>query len=149
MGLAKQPSTCASQRTISNTPPKTNTPQSNGAMLAIAGRVKKARLGFKSFIPQEESRLSAIKAVDNVSACLGAIVPLLPHSFADAEVHNIRAAFIAGMAYALGKVTLILQPPDGPAPLDVRDMVRTYSQPDDIADHVAGQKFRQNAQVHE
>lgn len=114
-----------------------NTPESNAPMLAIWGRVKKARLGYKSFIPQEESRLSAIKAVDDVSACLGAIVPLLPASFVDAEVHNIRAAFVAGMAYGLGKVTLILQPPDGPAPLDVRDMVKTFSQPDDISDHVA------------
>jgi hypothetical protein len=114
-----------------------NTPQSNAPMLAIIGRVKKARLGFKSFIPQEESRLSAIKAVDDVSASLGVIVPLLPASFVDAEVHNIRAAFVAGMAFGMGKATLILQPPDGPAPLDVRDMVKTFTQPDDIADYIA------------
>lgn len=114
-----------------------NTPQSNAPMLAILGRVKKARLAFKSFIPQEESRLSAIKAVDDVSACLGVIVPLLPTNFVDAEVHNIRAAFVAGMAFGMGKVTLILQPPDGPAPLDVRDMVKTFSQADDIADYIA------------
>ncbi|MBO9460146.1 hypothetical protein [Labrenzia sp. R5_0] len=114
-----------------------NTPVSNAPMLAIWGRVKKARLGYKSFIPQEESRLSAVKAVDDVSACLGVIVPLLPASFDDAEVHNIRAAFVAGMAFGLGKVTLILQPPNGPAPLDVRDMVKTFSHPDDIADHIA------------
>jgi hypothetical protein len=114
-----------------------NTPVSNTPMLAIWGRIKKARLGYKSFIPQEESRLSAIKAVDDVSACLGAIVPLLPTNFADAEVHNIRAAFVAGLAYGLGKLTLILQPQDGPAPLDVRDMVKTFSHPDDIANYVA------------
>lgn len=114
-----------------------NTPESNAPMLAIAGRIKKARLGYRGFIPQEESRLSAIKAIDDVSACLGAIVPLLPTHFVDAEVHNIRAAFIAGLAYGLGKVTLILQPPDGPAPLDVRDMVKTFARHDDIADYVA------------
>jgi len=114
-----------------------NTPVSNAPMLAIVARVKKARLGFKSFIPQEESRLSAIKAVDDVSACLGVIVPLLPANFVDSEVHNIRAAFVAGMAYGMGKVTLILQPPDGPAPLDVRDMVKTFAQPDNISDFVA------------
>lgn len=114
-----------------------NTPESNAPMIAIVARVKRARLGFKSFIPQEESRLSAIKAVDDVSACLGAIIPLLPASFVDAEVHNIRAAFVAGMAFAMGKATLILQPPNGPAPLDVRDMVKTFSQADDISDYVA------------
>jgi len=114
-----------------------NTPQSNAPMLTIIGRIKKARLGYKSFIPQEESRLSAIKAVDDVSASLGVIVPLLPDSFVDADIHNIRAAFVAGMAYGLGKVTLILQPPDGPAPLDVRDMVKTFARPESIADYVA------------
>lgn len=114
-----------------------NTPQSNAPMLAILGRIKKARLGFKSFIPQEESRLSAIKAVDDVSACLGVIVPLLPTSFVDAEVHNIRAAFVAGMAFGMGKATLILQPPDGPAPIDVRDMVKTFAQAGDIAEYIA------------
>jgi len=113
-----------------------NTPASNAPMLAILARVKKTRLGFRSFIPQEEVRLSAIKAVDDISACIGAIVPLLPSAFVDAEVHNIRAAFASGLAFGLGKVTLILQPPDGPAPLDVRDMVRTFSQPDDIAESV-------------
>ena len=114
-----------------------NTPEANAAMLAIIGRIKKARLGFKGFIPQEESRLSAVKAVDDVSACLGAVVPLLPSHFVDAEVHNIRAAFVSGLAFGLGKEILILQPPDGPAPLDVRDMVKTFSQPDDIADYIS------------
>jgi hypothetical protein len=113
-----------------------NTPASNAPMMAIIARVKKARLGFRSFIPQEEIRLSAVKGVDDISACIGAIVPLLPASFVDADVHNIRAAFIAGLAFGLGKVTLLLQPPDGPAPLDVRDMVRTFSHADDIAEFI-------------
>lgn len=114
-----------------------NAPTSNAAMLAIGARVKKTRLGFKSFIPQEETRLSAIKAVDDVSACIGAIVPLLPANFVDSDVHNIRAAFVAGMAFGMGKVVLILQPPDGPAPLDVRDMVKTYARAEDIAELIA------------
>jgi hypothetical protein len=105
-------------------------------MLAIISRVKKTRLGFKNFFPQEEPRLSAIKAVDDVTAALGVIVPLLAKNFTDASVHNIRAAFVGGLALALGKATLILQPSDGPAPLDVRDIVKTYSRPEDIADHI-------------
>lgn len=113
------------------------TPQSNAPLLKIIARVKKARLGFRSFIPQEEARLSAIKAIDDVSSCLGCIIPLLPQNFVDYEVHNIRSAFVAGMALAMGKITLILQPPDGPAPLDVRDLVKTFSQPESIAEHIA------------
>jgi hypothetical protein len=48
-----------------------NTPTTGQAMLAIVSRIKKARLGFRNFFPQEEPRLSAIKAVDDVSAALG------------------------------------------------------------------------------
>jgi hypothetical protein len=61
------------------------TPVSGQAMLAIFGRIKKSRLGFKSFIPAEEVRLSAAKAVDDVSGCLGVLVPLLAKTFADSR----------------------------------------------------------------
>jgi hypothetical protein len=65
------------------------------------------------------------------------VIPLLPAQFADAEVHNIRAAFVAGLAVAMNKITLVLQPHGGPAPLDVRDLVKTFNQTDDIADAIA------------
>jgi hypothetical protein len=113
-----------------------NTPTTGHAMLAIVSRIKKARLGFKNFFPQEEPRLSAIKAVDDVSAAIGVVVPLLSKDFADSDIHNIRAAFVAGVALALGKSTVILQPSNGPAPLDVRDIVKTYTRSEDIADQI-------------
>ncbi len=112
------------------------TPISGQAMLAIFGRIKKSRLGFKSFIPGEEVRLSATKAVDDVATCLGAIVPLLAKTFADSEIHNIRAAFVSGLAVSMNKAVLVLQPDDGPAPLDVRDLVKTYRRPEEIAGHI-------------
>lgn len=74
--------------------------------------------------------------MDDVSASLGVVVPLLSKDFADADIHNIRAAFVAGVALALGKSTVILQPSNGPAPLDVRDIVKTYTRPEDIADEI-------------
>jgi hypothetical protein len=106
-------------------------------MIAITARIKKARLGFKGYMPTDESRLSAVKAVDDVSSCLGTVIPLLATEFGDAEVHNIRAAFVAGLSVGMGKITLILQPGGGPAPLDVRDLVKTFYEPDDIADSIA------------
>jgi hypothetical protein len=112
------------------------TPVSGQAMLAVLGRIKKSRLGFKSFIPAEEVRLSATKAVDDVAGCLGAVVPLLAKTFADSDIHNIRAAFVAGLAVSMNKAVLVLQPDDGPAPLDVRDLVKTYRRPEEIADHI-------------
>jgi hypothetical protein len=113
-----------------------NTPTVGQAMLAIVSRIKKARLGFRNFFPQEEPRLSAIKAVDDVSASLGVVVPLLSKDFADADIHNTRAAFVAGVALAMTKATVILQPSNGPAPLDVRDIVKTYTRSEDIADQI-------------
>ncbi len=113
------------------------TPQSNWAMIAITARIKKARLGFKGYLPTDEPRLSAVKAIDDISSCLGAVVPLLSTQFGDAEVHNIRAAFVGGLSVAMDKSTLLLQPNDGPAPLDVRDLVKTFNRAEDIADAIA------------
>lgn len=113
------------------------TPQSNWAMIAITARIKKARLGYKGYLPTDDPRMSAVKAIDDISSCLGTVVPLLSTQFGDAEVHNIRAAFVAGLSVAMGKVTRVLQPRDGPAPLDVRDLVDTFSRPEDIADSIA------------
>jgi len=113
------------------------TPVSNQAMLAITGRIKKARIQYKGFIPQEETRLSAVKAIDDVAAAHGIVVPLLPPDHVDAEIHNIRAAFVSGLALGMGKATLILQPVGGPAPLDIRDLVKTYRHPDDIGELIA------------
>ncbi len=127
-------------RNIVNTKSPTyvlQTPQSSAAMISITARIKKARLSYKSYLPSDETRLSAPKAIDDISACLGAVVPLLPHEYVDSQVHNIRSAFVAGLAVAMGKVVLILQPKDGPAPLDVRDLVFTFSDDEDIAKYIA------------
>ena len=102
------------------------TPVASQAMLAIIGRVKKARIQYRGYLPQEDSRLSAIKAIDGVAGALGVVVPLLPATYQDAETHNIRAAFVSGVAQGLSKAVLIIQPSDGPAPLDVRDTVKSY-----------------------
>ena len=110
------------------------TPQSNSSQLAIISRVKKARLGFKGYMPSDDPRLSASQAIDDVSACIGAVIPLLPQDFADAEIHNIRAAFVAGLSLGMRKLTTILQPRSGPAPLDVRDIVKTFNSDDAITE---------------
>ncbi|ANG95808.1 hypothetical protein A8A54_04480 [Brucella pseudogrignonensis] len=112
------------------------TPQSNSAQIAITSRVKKARLGFKGYMPSDDARLSASGAIDDISACIGAIIPLLPNEFADAEVHNIRAAFTSGLALGMGKLTAILQPHGGPSPLDVRDIVKTFGNEEALADFI-------------
>lgn len=114
------------------------TPQSNSSELAIISRIKKARLGFRAYMPSDDPRLSASQAIDDVSACIGVVITLLPLEFADAEVHNIRAAFVSGLALGMGKLTTILQPRTGPAPLDVRDIVKTLNS-DDLITEIIGE----------
>lgn len=86
--------------------------------------VKKAKLFYRSFDGEEQGRMSAQDAIKNVAMSLGVVVPLLPDSRKDAQVHNIRAAFVAGLAMGMEKELLLLQFGDTPVPLDYRDLVK-------------------------
>lgn len=112
------------------------TPVRGTATTHIIARVKKARLKYRSFSPSEETRLPAMDAIMHVASSYGVLIPLLSQTMADADIHNIRAAFIAGLSHGMEKNTLMLQDQDGPVPLDVRDFVKTYSHPNDIDDHI-------------
>jgi hypothetical protein len=102
-------------------------PSRSDAMVRILARVSKARLGYRSFAPSESARLSATDAISHVASSFGVLVPLLSDDFEDAFVHNIRAAFIAGLSHGLSIKTLILQETWGPREVDVLDYVHTYS----------------------
>ena len=102
----------------------------------IIARVKKARVNYRSFTPSEHSRLAAVEAVQHVANSFGVLIPLLPGTFKDSQIHNIRAAFVAGLAHGMQKITLMLQSGDEPVPLDVRDFVKSWRHPNEIDDHV-------------
>jgi energy-coupling factor transporter ATP-binding protein EcfA2 len=103
----------------------------------IVSRIKKARFLFRSFDPNEQPRLSANDAIDQVSQSHGVVVPLLSVNAVGFEVHNMRGAFIAGLADGMSKALCILQQGDNPVPLDYRDFVHTTYHPNDINDHIA------------
>lgn len=105
-------------------------------MVRIVARVKKARLFYRSFTPAEESRLSAIDAIHHVARSMGVLVPLLSPEFEGSEIHNIRAAFLAGLAHGMSKKTLVLYNGRHPVPLDLRDSAETYINMDDINRHI-------------
>lgn len=98
----------------------------------IVSMVKKARLFYRSFDPNEQSRLSAHDAIKNVAQSAGVLVPLLSLGTKDAPLHNLRAAFIAGLAQGMGKALTILQDGDDPVPVDCRDLVFVYYRPEQI-----------------
>lgn len=98
----------------------------------IVARIKKARLRYRSFDPSEMSRLSANEAIQGVAGAFGIVVPLSASTMKDARVHNIRAAFVAGLAAGMERVTLLMQQGEDPVPLDYRDFVESFKHPDRI-----------------
>ena len=95
----------------------------------MVSRIKKAGYGrYRSFTPEEDSRLSATDAIRQVAESSGVFIPLQTPSVQRPDIHNIRCMFIAGLADGMGKPKLILGPPQYDAPLDVRDDVQTWHQ---------------------
>ncbi len=103
----------------------------------IISRVKRARLFYRSFDPSEQPRLSAHDAIRNVAQSAGVLLQLTRDHNADANLNNLRAAFLAGLAHGMGKVTVILQDGDEPVPIDYRDLVVAYTHPDQIDEAIA------------
>ena len=112
------------------------TPRRSEAMVRMIARVKKARLQYRSFSPSEDTRLSASEAIAHVSSSYGVLVPLLDPTAVEASIHNIRAAFVSGLAHGMRKSTLLLQDAHGPVPLDIRDFAKRYHHPNDIDDYI-------------
>lgn len=113
------------------------TPPENDDIRRIVSAVKRSRIRYRAFDPSEEVRLGAPSAIKNVSASHGVIIPLLGDIYRDKTIHNIRAAFVAGLAHGMDKLILMLQPGADPVPLDYRDFVSTYRNLQEIDRHIA------------
>lgn len=103
----------------------------------LLSRIKKARVKYRSFEPQEHGRLSLTRALDDVAQSFGVADPLLGSTRPEHEVHNQRAAFVAGLANGMNKSLLLLQRGNQPIPLDYRDFVSSFDDYSDIDQHVA------------
>jgi hypothetical protein len=117
----------------------------------LTSRIKKARLMFRTFDPDELGRLPAGEAIDNVARSHGVVVPLLAKHRTGAQVHNFRAAFVAGLTLSMERELLLLQDGQDPIPLDYRDLVKSYRSMEQIDVHVAdfaaeiGARFQRGA----
>ncbi|MFT4638347.1 MAG: hypothetical protein ACI8T1_001667 [Verrucomicrobiales bacterium] len=98
----------------------------------LTSRLKEARITYRQFDPTEESRLTVHQAIQHVSESHGVILPLVPSSRKESKPHNLRCAFIAGVAHALEREVLMVQSGFDPVPLDYRDFVSSYGKPDEI-----------------
>jgi len=108
------------------------------AEIRIISRVKKAGgIFFRSFDPVENARLSVRPAIEDVCSSIGIILPLLSSNRSDAIQHNLRCAFVAGLAHALEKEVLLLQAGGEPVPPDLRDYVQIFDTVDSINSMIA------------
>ncbi len=103
----------------------------------LTSRIKKARLFFRSFDPNEMPRLSAHDAIKQTAQSRGVVIHLLQESNNQKVIHNLRAAFLAGLAHGMNKKVLIVQYGNDPIPIDYRDIVKVYNTFEDIDNYVA------------
>ncbi|MCV0437082.1 MAG: nucleoside 2-deoxyribosyltransferase [Hydrogenophaga sp.] len=109
-----------------------DTPNKTDWSSRIVSRIKKAGFIFRTFDPNEAPRLSAYDAITQVAQSYGVVVPLLASNATGASIHNMRAAFVAGLSDGMGKALCILQSGDEPVPLDYRDFAEVTYHPNDV-----------------
>lgn len=123
------------------------TPRRDELTLTLVSRIKKARLKFRSYNPAEDPRLSALDAIKKVAGSFGVAIPLLSSEMYNHDVHNIRAAFVAGLAVGFGIPFIVVQHFGGPIPLDVRDFAKTSRRTEGRGSGICGRDNRTSANV--
>ena len=101
--------------------------------LQLAATLKKSALRFRAYDPVETPRLSLHDARRQVAASVGVVANLLNPSRSDAAtVHNGQCAIVCGMAMAQQKIVVLLQEGESTQPIDYRDVVKPYRNPNNI-----------------
>ena len=108
------------------------TPIITDGQMKLLSLVKKSGLRFRTFDPKETSRLSLQDAFREVKSSLGIIAHLLSPMRHGSLVHNARSAFMAGLAMSSGQAVCIIQEGSEQRPIDYRDLVLPYTDPNQI-----------------
>jgi len=95
-------------------------------IIHLIARVKKTRLYYRTFDPDEQVILPVMTAIQNVASSHGVIVPFLETDLLDSGPHNLRGAFVASVAHGMGKHVLLVQKHGSDIPLDYRDDVKVF-----------------------
>lgn len=98
----------------------------------LMSTLKKSALHFRTYDVIETPRLSLHEVRRRVNSSLALIAHLLSPSRAGAMVHNARCALFAGIAMATRKAVFLLQEDVVQQPIDYRDMVASYTSPDQV-----------------
>jgi len=94
--------------------------------------LKKSALRFRTYDVIETPRLPLQEARKQVEASLAVVAHLLSPTRQGAMVHNARCALLAGIAMASAKAVLLLQEGQVHQPIDYRDVVTPYTNPDQV-----------------
>lgn len=98
----------------------------------LMSTLKKSALRFRTFDVLETPRLSLQEARKQTAASYGVVAHLLSPDRESAKVHNARCALVAGIGMATGKVVVLLQEGVAAQPIDYREVVLSYTKPDQI-----------------
>lgn len=113
-------------------------PISTQGWISLLSALRKSPLNFRVHDPEETPRTSLYEQWKQVRGSFGVIANLLTPNRHAAAVHNALCAFLCGIALAEQKAVLLLQEePSPPQPIDYRDLVQPWGDPDRIADLVA------------
>ena len=88
----------------------------------IKTAVKKRLVRFRSHDPQEQARLPVHDAIREVASSEGVVATLVPNNYPDARIHNLRAAFVAGLGIGMDRLVTIIKLGDSPTPMDYREL---------------------------
>lgn len=78
-------------------------------MSSIAAAIKDSKVHYRSFDPTENSRFVIINTISEVTSSAEVVIPFLEAYVDNSERHNIRAAFLAGLAHGVGREALLIR----------------------------------------
>lgn len=104
--------------------------------IQLRAALKKSKIGFERYDPQEKGRLPGAYAIFSVVEQDALVARFLSKSRDGSLLHNIRVAFCSGVAEATGRELLLFQDADEPVPLDFRDYVTWAPDPSDLSPKV-------------
>jgi hypothetical protein len=106
---------------------------------AVTAAIKSTGVFYRTFDPVEIPRFSTASIVGDASSSSGIVIPILADNVDDADRHNLRAAFLAGLSHGLGRETLILKllRQDDRDPADFRSNITSVKSEAEVGDLVA------------
>jgi hypothetical protein len=111
-------------------------PLATDESIKLTSILKKSWFNCRIFDPTEGIRLALNIAIKQVTASRAVILHLLSPERKEALTHNARCAFVAGLALASQKHTLLLQERTSASPIthpiDYRDIIKEYTHPNQI-----------------